>query len=116
MIQVERWHATQEELQRLLATAEQHCACTTGVLAPEEPSCSPHAMLQDLRVLDYLLYVYRMRHRFQSAEWTRSSARPLARHQAEAGQPRDPLWAGRPRTCEETNRCTFVIEPTRVGN
>lgn len=66
MVQVAHWHGTQEELHRLVRAIEQNCACPVGGAV----GCSAHAMLQEDRVLDHLLYVYRTIQRFQCAEWT----------------------------------------------
>ena len=66
MTEIAHWHGTQPELQRLRIAVQHHCACT----AHGQPICASHAMLQDVRVLDHLLYVYRTAGHFERAEWS----------------------------------------------
>jgi hypothetical protein len=68
MTQTATWHGTQQELRRLRAAVERHCARTTDLFASGDPSCAPHALLGDGRVRDHLRYVYRARDVFQRAE------------------------------------------------
>src|SRR5687768_11941900 len=63
------WHGSREEMQRLDASIRRHCTCATGMLGNVTRVCSAHAMLLDQRVLDHLVYVYRIRARFERAEW-----------------------------------------------
>jgi hypothetical protein len=63
------WHGTDDELQRLRAAVEHHCTCTSGPGLSANQICCSHAVLTDERVLDHLLFVYRMKDRLDRAEW-----------------------------------------------
>jgi hypothetical protein len=62
------WRGTEDELQRLAAALQQHCACTTDPGTESGQPCGEHAMLADERVLNHLLYVRRSWRRFHTAE------------------------------------------------
>jgi hypothetical protein len=49
---------------------EHNCTCTSLASLSADPTCVSHSVLADERVLDHLLYVYRMRDRLQLAEWS----------------------------------------------
>ncbi len=62
------WHGTEDELRRLRAAVEHQCDCPTAPKFSENPPCAAHSLLMDERVLDHLLYVYRMRNRLRRSE------------------------------------------------
>jgi hypothetical protein len=64
------WHGTDDELLRLRAAMDHNCTCTYNSYAPVNETCVSHALLADARVLDHLLYVYRMKDRLERAEWS----------------------------------------------
>ena len=64
------WHGSEDELARLTKAIEDNCVCTSEMYASGNPSCGPHEMLRDERILDHLVYGYRARARFIDAEWT----------------------------------------------
>ena len=70
------WHGTSEETRRLNVAITRFCGCTTGRFGAVTTVCSVHQMLGDQRVLDHLLYVYRMRERFERAEWSDGLGEP----------------------------------------
>jgi hypothetical protein len=63
------WHGTDDELMRLSAAIERQCDCSTAPRVPESPACGAHALLMDERVLDHLVYAYRMKNRLECSEW-----------------------------------------------
>jgi hypothetical protein len=65
-----RWHGTDDELRRLQTALEHNCTCTSLPRLSDDSTCGSHALLADERVLDHLLYVYRMTDRLQRAEWS----------------------------------------------
>jgi hypothetical protein len=69
MIQTSRWHGSDYELGRLSAAVERNCQCPPE-FARGAVACGAHAIFEDERVLNHLLYVFRARVRFQRAEWT----------------------------------------------
>ena len=64
------WHGTHDELSSLRSAVVRHCACPSNDGdAPMNASCTAHAMLEDQRTLDHLLFAYRVRRRFTKGEW-----------------------------------------------
>jgi hypothetical protein len=65
------WHGTPAELARLEAAVQRHCACPPRRFSLNPQAvCSAHALLGDPRLLDHLLYAYRVRARFIRGEWS----------------------------------------------
>jgi len=68
------WPGTDQELARLRAAVERNCGCEFSVgprmSATKTKVCEAHVMLEstDQRLLNHLLYAYRLRHRFKAAE------------------------------------------------
>jgi hypothetical protein len=70
----EGWHGTADELGQLRRAMIRHCSCPNDGDLPTGATCSVHAMLDDQRTLDHLLFAYRVRERFAKAEWTVQAA------------------------------------------
>lgn len=63
------WHGTDDELRRLVGAVERNCSW-----CPPGESCPAHAMLQDERLLNHLVYAVRIRARLELEEWTSQDA------------------------------------------
>jgi hypothetical protein len=68
-IHVCTWHGSREEYARLCQAIDQNCTCSipdpAGCIID---CCSAHALLDDQRMLDHLLFVYRSKQCFRAAE------------------------------------------------
>jgi hypothetical protein len=69
-IQLQQWHGTQQELQRLENAVDQHCTCLEMADAGQMGLCPAHALLTSQSTLDRLLFVYRTRYQFIKEEFT----------------------------------------------
>ena len=70
------WHGERDELLRLLAAIGHHCDCPCAPVGASQSCCPPHRMLQDERLLDHLLFVFRARDRFWRSEWSTDLGAP----------------------------------------
>ena len=72
------WHGTQDELRLLRSAFTRHCACPSNDGdAPGYGACSAHAMMDDQRTLDHLVFAYRVRNRYTRGEWDAEPAEDL---------------------------------------
>lgn len=64
------WHGTANELARLRDAIANQCTCEVQAMRnPSESLCSAHMLLRDQRVLDHLLFAFRLREQFVRHEW-----------------------------------------------
>src|SRR5258707_12142940 len=98
------WQGTDDELARLHGAIAHYCDCVPPMLGLPVQTCPAHAMLDEQRALDHLLYVLRVRGLFVRREFYatagRATARRPRRRRAEGhggpGPRRAPAAAARP--------------------
>lgn len=76
------WNGTTSEYVELIRVVERNCSCEFGLMGVRLTRCNAHALTEDQRALNGLLYGRRLAARLRDEEWLVAS--PLGR----AGTPR----------------------------
>jgi hypothetical protein len=64
------WRGTVEEFKQLQKITQTYCNCERNAHGDRLTLCGPHLLLREQHVLDRLLFVRRMRDRFQTREFS----------------------------------------------
>lgn len=59
------WNGTPQEAKRFMKAVAKNCACSVV----QNGRCPPHRLLEDERVLNHLIFAYRIRERLILEEW-----------------------------------------------
>jgi hypothetical protein len=63
------WNGTSGEYVDLTRALEHNCRCQFGLMGMRQTRCNAHALLDDQRALDRLLYGRRIVDRLRDEEW-----------------------------------------------